>query len=112
MLAWKLFRLMKDGSIAPLFIDKRLRLERGVWYQAELHVTKGFSPRKGFHVTAKPVAPHLNSRREKRVWLQVEIDDYEELNRPEVQGGLWYIAQRMRLVDVRLGPVDTNKVVI
>lgn len=97
---------MKDGSIAPLFIDKRLRLEPGVWYQAELLPTKGFAPRKGFHVTAKPVAPHLNSKKETRVWKQVEIEDYTELVRPEKQGGLWYLANRMRVL------VDEKKVFI
>ncbi len=90
---------MKDGSIAPLFINKRLRLENNKWYEAELHATKGFSPRRGFHVTAKPIAPHLNSKREKRVWKQVEIEDYVELQRPESQGGLWYIANRMRVLE-------------
>ena len=98
MLAWKLFRLMKDGSIAPLFINKRLRLAPGVWYQAELHATKGFAPRRGFHVTAEPIAPHLNSKRETRVWKQVEIEDYEELIRPKTQGGLWYLANKMKVI--------------
>lgn len=90
---------MKDGSIAPLFINKRLRLEPGTWYEAELLPTKGFAPRKGFHVTAKPVAPHLNGKREERVWKQVEIEDYVELQRPEKQGGLWYIANRMKVLE-------------
>jgi len=99
MIAWKLFRQMKDGSIAPIFIDKRLRLTPGVWYEAKLIPTQGFSPRKGFHVTAQPVAPHLNSQRERRVWKQVEIEDHTELKRPESQGGLWYLANRMRVLE-------------
>ena len=99
MIAWKLFRLMKDGSIAPLFINKRLRLAPGIWYEAELIPTDGFSPRKGFHVTAEPIAPHLNSKKEHRVWRKVEIEDYTELIRPESQGGLWYLANRMRVLE-------------
>jgi hypothetical protein len=34
---------------------------------------------------------------EGRVWKQVEIEDYVELKRPESQGGVWYLAQRMKL---------------
>jgi hypothetical protein len=98
MLAWKLFRVMKNGALAPLFINKRLRLEIGVWYEAELHVTKGFSPRKGWHVTAACSAPHLRTTGSDRVWKQVEIEDYTELKRPESQGGMWYLANRMRVL--------------
>jgi len=103
MLAWKLFRLMKDGSIAPLFINKRLRLELNKWYEAECIPTKGFAVRKGWHVTAKPIAPHLSKKG--RIWKQVEIKDYTVLQRPETQGGTWYLANKMRII-------DTNKVVI
>ncbi len=94
---------MKDGSIAPLFINKRLRLEPGKWYEAECIPTKGFAVRKGFHTTANPIAPHLGKKG--RVWKQVEIEDYTILQRPETQGGTWYLANRMRII-------DTNKVVI
>jgi hypothetical protein len=97
MIAWKLFRLMKDGSIAPLFINKRLRLETGVWYEAECHPTKGFAVRTGWHVTAKPIAPHLSPVG--RVWRKVEILDYVALERPESQGGTWYLANKMRVLN-------------
>lgn len=97
MLAWKLFRQLKNGSIAPLFINKSLRLTYNQWYDAELHVTKGFSPRKGWHVTALPVAPHLRTTGD-RIWVQVEIEDFTELIRPESQGGKWYLANRMRVL--------------
>ena len=86
---------MKNGDLAPLFINKRLRLESNIWYKAELIPTKGFAPRKGFHVTAEPYAPHLSMKG--RIWVQVEIEDYTILQRPETQGGLWYIANRMKL---------------
>ena len=97
MIAWKLFRLLKDGSIAPLFINKRLRLEPGVWYEAECHPTKGFAVRTGWHVTAKPNAPHLSTK--DRVWRKVEILDYTKLERPESQGGTWYLANKMRVLN-------------
>ena len=94
---------MKDGSIAPLFINKRLRLIPGVWYEAELHVTKGFAPRKGWHVTSACSAPHLSSKG--RVWKVVEIEDYTELPRPASQGGMWYLANKMRVLDTKINNV-------
>jgi len=97
MIAYKLFRLLKNGDIAPLFINKKLRLKRNVWYQAELHETKGFAPRKGWHTTAQPKAPHLSMTG--RIWVKVEIEDYVEINRPIAQGGKWYIANRMKVLD-------------
>lgn len=96
MIAYKLFRLLKNGEIAPLFINKKLRLKTNKWYKAELHATKGFAVRKGFHVTAQPNAPHLSMVG--RIWKKVEIEDYVEVIRPESQGGLWYLANRMRVL--------------
>ena len=96
MLAYKLFRQLKNGQIAPLFINKTLRLESDTWYLAELHPTPGFAVRKGFHVTAQPHAPHLSMKG--RVWKKVEIEEYTELNRPESQGGKWYLANKMKIL--------------
>lgn len=96
MIAYKLFKEHKDGSIGPLFINRRLRLETNVWYDAEEHPTKGFAFRPGFHVTALPVAPHLSSKG--RTWREVEIEDFVEIHRPASQGGLWYLANRMRVL--------------
>lgn len=95
MKAWKLFRQLKNGDISPLFINKKLRLKKGEWMQAECIPTKGFAVRKGWHVTAKPIAPHLSKKG--RIWLQVEIEDYTTLDRPKSQGGRWYLAERMRI---------------
>ena len=96
MIAYKLVRKMKDGTYAPLFINKRLRLPLNTWMDAECHPTKGFAVRQGWHTTGAPHAPHLSKNG--RVWLKVEIDDYERLERPESQGGLWYLAQRMKVI--------------
>ena len=97
MIAYKLFRLLKDGKIAPLFINKKLRLEYNKWYQAEAHKTKGFAFRPGWHVIAKPYAPHLSMKN--RIWKKVEIEDYQEINRPASQGGKWYLANKMRVIE-------------
>ena len=97
MIAYKLFRLLKDGQIAPLFINKRLRLQENVWYQAESHPTKGFALRPGWHVTSKPHAPHLSMKG--RVWRKVEIEDFVEFIRPASQGGKWFLAKKMRVLE-------------
>ena len=87
---------MKDGSLAPLFINRRLRLPFNQWLEAECHPTKGFAVRPGWHCTAKPEAPHLSPKG--RVWIEVEIEDYTEFVRPAAQGGLWFLAKRMKVI--------------
>lgn len=96
MTAYKLVRKMKDGSLAPLFINKRFRFEIGKWMIAGDHKTKGFAHRPGFHCCKRPVAPHLSEKG--RVWVQVETDEDIVYNRPESQGGKWVLAQRMMVV--------------
>ena len=98
MIAHKLVRLMKDGTLSSLFIGKKNRLPIGQWLQAESLPTKGFALRPGWHCTREPVAPHLSTK--DRVWVKVEIEDYTEFLRPENQGGLWYLAKRMKVLEV------------
>ena len=101
MRAFKLFRLLKDGSISPLFINKKQRLEEGVWYDAENHPTKGFAPRAGWHCCGRPVAPHLSmdlKSGEKRIWVEVEVEDFTTYARPSIQGGAWILANRMKVI--------------
>ncbi len=45
----------------------------------------------------KKIAPHLSERG--RVWVEVEVDDYELYDRPESQGGTWVLAQKMKVVN-------------
>lgn len=73
MIAYKLFREMKDGSIAPLFINKRLRLKLNEWLNAESHPTKGFVYRPGWHCTEKPIAPHLSEKGRACIELKLKI---------------------------------------
>lgn len=96
MIAYKLFRKLKDGSLAPLFINKKSRIPLNQWLDAEPHLTKGFAFRKGWHCTLEPKAPHLSTK--DRVWAEVEIDNYEYYNRPESQGGTWVLAQKMKVI--------------
>ena len=90
MKAYKLFRLLKSGEITPLFINKKLRLPIGEWMEAEEHRTMGFAFRPGWHCTNKPIAPHL--KEEGRIWMEVEIEG------PINQGGMWFLAKRMKII--------------
>ena len=101
-IAYKLFRKTKDNRITSLFINKTRNLPLGIWMEADNHPTKGFAERPGWHCTAEPVAPHLKmvlKSGEVRVWKKVMIEDYSEFKRPENQGGLWYLAKRMKILE-------------
>jgi hypothetical protein len=101
MKAFKLVRLMKDGQLSPLFINKKSRIPMDEWMEAEFHSTKGFADRKGWHCCLKQEAPHLSQGGEgagkDRVWVEVEVEGYELYNRPESQGGTWVLADRMKI---------------
>ena len=101
MKAYKLVRLLKNGEMSPLFINKKSRFVEGEKYLAEFHPTKGFAPRKGLHLCTVPVAPHLSmtlKSGETRMWVECEVEDYEMYDRPESQGGSWVLAQRMKII--------------
>lgn len=102
MVAYKLIRKLKDGKNYPLFIGKTREYEFGKWLEAECIPTKGFAIRPGFHCCFIPNAPHLKlhlSNGEQRVWVRVEVEDWEKYSRPESQGGSWILAQRMRILE-------------
>lgn len=104
MIAYKLFRVRKDGSIGSLFIQRNVHIPLGVWLKAESHLTKGYAFRPGWHCTFLPVAPHLKT--EGRQWYEVEVTGTTTYARPESQGGAWVLAKRMRV----LRPVDPAEV--
>lgn len=95
--AYKLFRIRKDGSIDPLFINKKQHLSIKEWLDAEDHPTKGYAHRPGWHCLEEMNAPHLSLKG--RAWFVVLIDEYEELKRPGAQGCTWYIAKRMKILE-------------
>lgn len=97
MVAFKLVRRLSDGSLSPLFINKKMRLPIGEWMKAELKPTKGYKVRKGWHCTLEPNVPHLSTKG--RVWVMVEVRDFEINERPISQGGKWIIAQEMRILN-------------
>ena len=96
IVAYKLVRKLKDGTLHPLFINKKITIPVGEWLDAESHPTKGYKYRKGWHCTLIPNAPHLSKKG--RVWVMVEIQDLEYYTRPESQGGMWVLAQKMKVV--------------
>jgi hypothetical protein len=98
MIAYKLFRMRKDGSLGPLFINQRLKIYVDEWMEAEFHPTKGYAERMGWHTLLQPVAPHLSEKN--RVWCKVEIEDFEYFTRPVNQGGRWALANRMRVLEI------------
>ena len=98
MQAYKLFRKMKNGSIRSLFINNKVELPLDEWLDAECLPTPGFAVRFGWHCTAQPVAPHLSKKN--RVWGLIEMDEYTELPRPEAQGGMWYLADRIKIIKI------------
>lgn len=103
MIGYKLLSLRKDGSVGPLFMDKRLRLPIGEWLEAKTNVhKKGFAFRPGWHILAQPHAPHLNSTKLRRVWAKVEFNanTATEFNRPANQGGKWFLAKKMRVLEI------------
>jgi hypothetical protein len=97
IIAYKLLRVRKDGSLGPLFIDRRLRVPLKQWLPAEDHPTPGYAHRPGWHACLKPEAPHLSNRG--RQWFKVQVDDYELHQRPVRQGGSWVLAKRMRVLE-------------
>lgn len=96
MKAYKLFRELKNGEIAPLFINKKLRIPIGKWMEAECHPTKGFAVRPFWHCTSQAVAPHLSMKG--RCWYEIEMEDFTEYQRPNNQGGLWYLAGKIKVI--------------
>jgi len=101
--AYKLLKQRQDGSLGPLLINISQRVPIGRWLESECHPTKGYAIRPGWHCTAKPNAPHLKKILkcgQKRVWCEVEIDGITPFERPKRQGGLWYLAKRMRIIQI------------
>ena len=97
MIAYKLFRKRKDGTYGPLFINRKQKIHKGEYYNAESHPTPGYAYRHGWHCCSTPNAPHLSYK--DRVWCKVEINDYREHQRPQSQGGLWYTAGQLRVLE-------------
>lgn len=98
MIAYKLMKLRKNGTLGSLFINAKQIYPIGEWMQAENHPTKGFAERCGWHCTFEPIAPHLSMKG--RVWVKIEVDDYTTYDRPANQGGKWILANKMKIIEI------------
>lgn len=98
MIAYKLFRQRKDGTLGPLFINRRLKVPLLTRLPAEAHRTSGYAYRPGWHSCAQPVAPHLSTKG--RVWCRVSITGVTKHHRPDNQGGLWYTSSTLKVLEV------------
>ncbi|RLG71210.1 MAG: hypothetical protein DRO11_04915 [Methanobacteriota archaeon] len=95
MKAFKLFNQRKNGTLGPLFINRKQIIPIDKWLPAKNIPTKGFAVRPGWH-TAPYKAQYLSEK--DRVWMEVEIKNYYKFDRPKHQGGYWLIAKEMRVV--------------
>lgn len=93
--AYKLLRLRRDGTMGPLFINKRQIVRPGFWLRAEDHPTPGYQHRPGWHAAPAPFAPHLTTKG--RVWCEVQLRYVRMIERPKAQGSAWYLARMMRV---------------
>jgi len=104
MIAYKLLRQRNDGTLGPLFVGRDTVIPVGTWMRAQMNLPHpGLAHRPGYHCCSTKRAPHIKLRLkngEQRVWCTVEVDEYTELKRPETQGGLWYISNKMKVLDV------------
>lgn len=108
MKAYKLMRVLKNGDITSLFINKQKRIKLNEWMTARCYPTKGFAFRFGFHTLPAPFAPHLS--KDGRAWFEVEIEDFRPFSRPRTQGGKWYLSKKMKVVK-KLNDAEVNKIV-
>lgn len=96
MKAYKLLNQRKDGTLGPLFINRKQVIPFDTWLEAEDHPTKGYAHRPGWHCGLEPIAPHLSEN--SRVWAVCEIEDFYHFPRPQHQGKVWVIASRMKVI--------------
>ncbi len=91
---WKLFRVLKDGSLRSLFIDRARALPEGVWLKSKRVRTKGYAFRPGWHILTQPNAPHLSPKG--RVMRAVAVRGVlARHQRPDCQGGEWITAREI-----------------
>ena len=96
MIGYKLFRVKANGDITSLFINKSESLPLNEWLEQGNYPTKGFKVRPGWHCCPKPHAPHLSENG--RAWYRVEIRGVRKEIRPESQGGVWYLADSIKII--------------
>jgi hypothetical protein len=109
LIGYKLFKLRKNGTLGPLFINAKQVIPHGTWLEAGDHPTKGFAHRPGWHLCKHPVAPHLKSSTtsQQRVWVKVLYYGHIDIPRPASQGGNWILAKHIKVLGT-LEPVQVE----
>ena len=96
--------MRKDGTLGSLFVGRNIVIPVGEWMIADHSLPHpGLAHRPGFHCCSKKSAPHIKLKLksgEQRVWCLVKIEDFKAHERPESQGGLWYVAEKMKIISV------------
>jgi hypothetical protein len=98
MIAYKMMKKRKNGTLGSLFINASAVIPVGEWLEAEPYRKKGFAFRVGWHCCFEQNAPHLKLM-ENRVWVKVEVEDWKSYDRPESQGGAWVLANKMKIIE-------------
>ena len=96
MLAYKLMRKRKDGTLGSLFINRKAVYPVGKWMWYKDIPTPGYARRAGWHLTPKMHAPHLSTKG--RVWVACDTKYTTEHKKPESQGGTWILAKRIKIL--------------
>ena len=96
IVAYKLMRIRKNGTLGSLFIKRKAIIPVGIWMESEDIKTPGYAHRPGWHVTRSPNAPHLKMNG--RIWVKMMVKDFVELIRPEAQGGVWWLAKWLKIL--------------
>lgn len=97
MIAYKLFKQRKDGTIGSLFMNPKERIPLNKWLTAKGYIKKGFAYRPYWHTMEEPVAPHLSGKG--RAWYKVEIKNYKKFKRPSAQGKFWLLAKKIKVLE-------------
>ncbi len=98
--AYKLVKRRKDGTFGPLYIDCRHHFEIGEWQEAKYDIIKpGYAVRPGWHTCKHMSAPHIKPRPD-RYWMKVKVADYIEFERPEGQGGTWFLSKWIKPLNI------------
>ncbi len=97
-IAFKLLRLRKDGSLGSLFINREASYPLNKWLISKPIKRQGFAFRPGWHACDTPNAPHLSMKG--RVWAKVLLNDIKKHQRPVSQGGVWYTAKSMKILEI------------
>ena len=109
----KLFKLRKDGTLGPLYIGSKQRIDSkgGEWLPFDEKLTKkGFGERPGWHAPTKE-APHIKTeaKGQDRVVRDVALRNWTVFPRPASQGSEWYLAGEMMVLPVKAAKKKKKK---